>query len=138
MEAVTETKDWHKLMCLCLHLVQIPYSALRYVTGECNYGGRVTDDKDRLLLNTLLETCYCPDVVSQLRHKLSPSGTYLRFIEELPAIPSPEAFGLHENADITKDQNDTALMFTSLLSMSGGSGGSSTGMYVSLHACCAC
>lgn len=41
---------------------QIPFDALKYLTGECNYGGRVTDDKDRLLLITLLEDYYNNEV----------------------------------------------------------------------------
>ncbi|DBA76763.1 TPA: hypothetical protein ACH3X2_008790 [Trebouxia sp. C0005] len=110
---------------------EVPFAAVRYTTGECNYGGRVTDDKDRLLLNTLLEKCCCQEVVSIPHHKLSPSGLYyppdqgthqdyLKYIDGLPITASPEAFGLHQNADITRDQNDTALMFQSLASTSGG------------------
>lgn len=56
--------------------LQVPFAAVRYTTGECNYGGRVTDDKDRQLLITLLEKCCCQELVSIPRHKLSPSGTY--------------------------------------------------------------
>lgn len=121
---------------------QIPLTALRYVTGECNYGGRVTDDKDRILLNTLLETVYTPEIYEYEDYSLSDSGMYKtprdgardvheRYIESLPMTPAPEAFGLHENADITKDQNDAYLMCNSLLAMqrSGGTtaGASSSG-----------
>ena len=39
---------------------KIPFTALKYTAAELNYGGRVTDDHDRLLLNALLADVYTP------------------------------------------------------------------------------
>lgn len=103
--------------------------ALAYLTGECNYGGRVTDSHDRRTLASILSLFYTPAIFDP-DYKFSPSGlygappdgdypTYLDFIKALPLSADPEVFGLHGNADITKDQQEADLMLTSCLSMQG-------------------
>ena len=52
---------------------------------------------------------------------------YLEQISQLPILPQPEAFGLHENADITKDLQETEAMVATLLMTGGASGGGDSG-----------
>lgn len=51
------------------------YAALAYLTGECNYGGRVTDDRDRRTILTILDKFYTPEILDET-FVFSASGTY--------------------------------------------------------------
>lgn len=119
----------------------IPFEAISYLTGECNYGGRVTDDWDRRLLLTMLADFYNLEIIENSSYMFSPSGNYyappkgtyddyIEFIKNLPFSQQPEVFGLHENVDISKDLQQTRVLFDSLLLTQGGNtqaGSSSSG-----------
>lgn len=103
-----------------------PFDALKYLTGECNYGGRVTEKKDRILLMTLMEDYYTERIFDD-EYKLSPSGiyfapkhgeyeTYLDCSRNMPQYAEPEVYGLHNNADITKNMNETNTTLRAILS----------------------
>jgi dynein heavy chain len=119
----------------------VPLDALVYCTGEANYGGRVTDDKDRRCANAILVNFYNEAALhpgyqfqkggeeSERAFYQQPSaGSYDEYIDVLKGLPlkeqTPEVFGLHANAAITKDLKETRELFSAiLLTQSRSSGG---------------
>jgi len=105
----------------------IPWEALLYVTGDINYGGRVTDDNDRVLLKHVLRKYYDSSVLSD-QHEFTPDGLYhmptdgdkdryVEYIKQLPVEEGPEVFGMHGNANITFQLNETRKFIDTILSM---------------------
>eukprot|EP00928_Gymnodinium_smaydae_P010063 TRINITY_DN1377_c0_g1_i3.p1 TRINITY_DN1377_c0_g1~~TRINITY_DN1377_c0_g1_i3.p1 ORF type:complete len:615 (-),score=91.34 TRINITY_DN1377_c0_g1_i3:134-1978(-) len=120
---------------------ETPIKALNYLTGECNYGGRVTENMDRRLLMTLLISYYNNDMLTDdasfyvgedFTYVPPPKGlTYeehLEHIKGFPLISPPGVFGFHENANLTKEMGETYKMMSDLLLTvgAGGSGGGQT------------
>ena len=107
---------------------EVPYKVLNYLVAEINYGGRVTDDKDQRLIQTILLTYLNPNTLKYKEYPYSESGiyycpqpgpksTYTDFIKKLPTTTSPEVFGLHDNAEIITAQNEARLLLETLLLM---------------------
>ena len=95
----------------------VPYEVLNMLGAQINYGGRVTQKQDIRLIRTILESYINSDILTE-GHKFSRSGIYyslapgdkedyMDYIRTMPLNPDPEAFGLHDNAQITTSQIQT-------------------------------
>ena len=118
---------------------EIPWEALLYVTGKINYGGRVTDDKDLRCVSVTLEKYYNVDALND-DYEYDEGGiykaptygnaqSYRDYIAQLPPEDNPSVFGLHSNANITYQMQQSNVMVDKLLSIQpriGGGGGGLT------------
>lgn len=95
---------------------EVPYKVLNFICAEINYGGRVTDAKDLRLIKSLLENYLCSRVLKD-NYKFSNSGDYTSLpvgalsdyvekIQTFSLVSSPEVFLLHDNAEITTNENN--------------------------------
>lgn len=106
---------------------EVPWDALMFVTGHINYGGRVTDDNDRVCLLTTLGRYCCVDALKD-GYKFSGSGLYFApadgnidayrdYIDTLPLNDSPEIYGLHGNANINYQNQESLRVIETILSI---------------------
>ena len=81
--------------------------------GEVQYGGRVTDDFDKRLLNTFTNVWFSENIFNAgfkfyEGYPVPECKTieeYGDFINNMPLQDIPEVFGLHSNADISYQIN---------------------------------
>jgi dynein heavy chain len=124
----------------------VPYDALQYMTAVNGYGGRVTDFLDERCIETVLTKFYNPAVLkvdycfdSKGVYKI-PSGegnlqAFVDYTKTLPLTDPPDVFGMHENASITVQFNETRSILGVALSVqprdAGGGGGKTSDEVVS-------
>ena len=110
------------------------WATIRYMVSDIQYGGRITDDFDQLLMGTYSERYFHQGILEQnveLFEGYNVPDTdkiedFRKAIEDLPGQDNPELFGLHSNADLTfrsLQVADAISTITMTMPKSGGGGG---------------
>jgi dynein heavy chain len=115
--------------------------ALMTVTADVIFGGRITDKMDVRTARTVLEAffnkgsvehsaSYCPQLDARFKYAPPDEGpleSYRKYIATFPLVDRPEIFGLHQNADISSQQQESKEIIDAIIAVqprtsSGGSG----------------
>jgi dynein heavy chain len=123
---VKKTFDWKKKDDQKMQYV--PFKALHYLIGDIVYGGRVTDSNDLRTLKNLLRRYISEDVLNEKffytelgSYSFSPEDANLMWfrshIQSLPLQDTPTLFGLHPNADLSLQRNDTKYLLDIVTSL---------------------
>eukprot|EP01064_Diplonema_japonicum_P034413 TRINITY_DN7114_c0_g1_i1.p1 TRINITY_DN7114_c0_g1~~TRINITY_DN7114_c0_g1_i1.p1 ORF type:complete len:4107 (+),score=1152.60 TRINITY_DN7114_c0_g1_i1:350-12322(+) len=133
---ITTSVKWLKLFIL--ENKEIPWDSMLYIIGEINYGGRVTDPIDRRILHSALRRFFIGDILDDSYvfsesgiYKAptdGPHGAYLDFINSLPRIDEPEVFGMHENANLRYQLQESQELLKAVLMVQPKVRGSSSGV----------
>ena len=120
----------------------VSWKTIHYQIGEVQYGGRVSDERDRTLLKSLVEVWLNEDIFEDKfafakGYSMPHDSKYWRngfkslithSDNTLPSVDKPEAVGLHPNAGINTRKIEGDTMLNTILSIqpkessSGGSG----------------
>ncbi|KAL8616403.1 Dynein heavy chain 5, axonemal [Nucella lapillus] len=103
----------------------VNWICVRYMFGEIQYGGRVTDDFDKRLLNTFCRVWFGENMFTNTfnfyKGYIIPPCTKIEqfneYINSLPAADTPEVFGLHSNADITYQSKTAKTILDTILNI---------------------
>jgi len=119
------SKQWLQLFLKEQHAV--PWESLEYIIGQINYGGRVTDPQDRGTLMTILLRYLTKEVLddsftfsANSIYRAPERGDmehYRRHIASMSLIDDPEVFGMHENANLRYQLQQSEMMMTTVLSV---------------------
>lgn len=107
---------------------KIPFDAMKYLIAEANYGGRVTDDFDRRLVNVYINELFCEQCTNSERFQLCELSEYFipddgdlksykDHIRNFPPSDAPMAFGQHLNADISSQIDDANTLISTLVGL---------------------
>ena len=102
----------------------ISWNTICFMLGEVQYGGKVTDDYDRRLLNVFTHVWFNDGITDPafkfysgypLPRECKTVEEYQEFISDLPNQDFPEVFGLHSNADISYQINTAKSILDQIL-----------------------
>ena len=103
----------------------ISWQTVCFMLGEVQYGGRVTDDFDKRLLNTFTNVWFSENLVlpgfkfyeGYPMPESKSIEEFNDFITNMPLQDIPEVFGLHSNADISYQINTAKGILDTILNV---------------------